>query len=134
MTNLFHVLVGASGLQMERQMAHTNSQNFDKRMERILRKHQRMSHGYVPVLTEDGLIVPAPKRRPIRLPLRLLSLVLIGVVAFKVMLYVAIGAGAYDQRVANLQAGTEWERVGAWIMTADPVTVWLAEQVVILKP
>jgi hypothetical protein len=126
--------MGASGLQMERQMTQANSQNFDKRMERILRKHQRMSHGYVPVLTEDGLIVPAPKRRPVRLPLRLIAFTLIGLMAFKIMLFVSIGDTAYEARVATLQAGSQWEQVGAWIMSADPVTVWAAEQIALLKP
>lgn len=115
-------------------MTQTNSQNFDKRMERILRKHQNIAHGYVPVLTEDGLIVAAPKKRPLRLPLRLFATTLILAMAFKVMLFVAIGQAAYNERVAALQAGGEWERVGAWIMTADPVTVWLAEQVRVVLP
>ena len=115
-------------------MAQTNSQNFDKRMERILRKHQNIAHGYVPVLTEDGLIVAAPKKRPLRLPLRLTAMTLVTAMAFKVMLFVAIGQSAYEERVARLQAGGDWERVGAWIMVADPVTVWLADQVAALKP
>lgn len=115
-------------------MAHTNSQNFDKRMERILRKHQNIAHGYVPVLTEDGLIVAAPKKRPLRLPLRLMATTLVLAMAFKIMLFVAIGETAYAERVASLQAGGEWERVGAWVMAADPVTVWVADQIAIFLP
>lgn len=114
-------------------MAHTNTQNFDKRLEKILRKHQKMSRGYVPTLTEDGLIVATPRRR-VRLPWRAGLFLLVVVISFKAFLLAAIGTAAYQDRIAGLQAGTQVERAGAWVMTADPLTVWLSDKIQLLKP
>ena len=110
-------------------MADANLQNFDKRMEKILRKHQRLSRGYVPAITDDGLIVARPKRS-VRLPWRSVLFLLVLGFGFKVFLYASIGPEAYQARVDRLAAGTEWEQVGAWAMAADPVTVAVSEQVV----
>lgn len=114
-------------------MAHANTQNFDKRLEKILRKHQKMARGYVPTLTEDGLIVATPRRR-VRLPWRAGLFLLVVLMGFKAILLSSIGTTAYAERVAGLQAGTQIERAGAWVMTADPVTVWLSEQIIQFKP
>ena len=108
-------------------MAEANLQNFDKRMEKILQKHQRLARGYVPAITEDGLIIAKPKRR-IVWPWRSVLFLLVVGMGFKVWLYSSIGPEAYNAKVARLSTGTQVEVVGAWAMTADPVTVAAAEQ------
>ena len=57
-----------------------------------------------------------------------IALVLIGIVAFKGIVHFELGAAGYDARVAQLAAGSTVERVGAWIMQADPLTLWVSEQ------
>ena len=108
-------------------MADANMRSFDKRMERIIRKHQRLARGYVPAITEDGLIVAKPKRS-INLPWRSVLILLVAGLGFKVYLFSTIGPEAYEARVARLAGGTQVEQVGAWAMTADPVTVAIAER------
>ena len=108
-------------------MADANLRSFDKRMERIVRKHQRLARGYVPAITEDGLIVAKPKRS-VKLPWRSVLLLLVVGFGFKMYLFASIGPEAYETRIARLAQGTQVERMGAWMMTADPVTVSVAER------
>ncbi len=116
-------------------MADAQFQEFDARMERILRKHQRLSRGYVTRVTKDGLIVARPRRRIGRyIPWRsVLGLLIIGMV-FKVLMFVNLGQTAYEERVARLASGTQVEQVGAYLLAADQATLWLAAKINELKP
>lgn len=111
-------------------MADANYHDFDKRMRRILRNHERLSHGHVTTVTRSGLIVARPRRRVFAwVPWRLiLALLIIGMVA-KVALYINLGPEAYGARVAELAQGTEVEQAGAYLMTADQATIWIAGKV-----
>lgn len=112
-------------------MADTNMQNFDRRMEKLIRKHQRLARGYVPAITDDGLIVARP-RRSIRLPWRPFLWLAVAAFVVKVAAVSILGPEAYNAKVADLTAGTEMQRVGAWVMNADPITVALSEQFAVL--
>ena len=79
-------------------MADANLRSFDKRMERIIAKHSRLSRGYVPAITEDGLIVAQPKRS-IWVPWRTMLFLLVVGMGFKIFLHATIGAGAYDHHI-----------------------------------
>ena len=46
----------------------------------------------------------------------------------KAGMHVAIGPDAYDYKVAALRSGTDVDRIGAWLLQADPVTLELAER------
>jgi hypothetical protein len=48
---------------------------------------------------------------------------------FKIGLVVALGAATYATRVGTLADGTAFERAGAWVMAADPSTLWVATQI-----
>ena len=112
-------------------MADSNMRNFDKRMEKILAKHSQLARGYRPAITEDGLIIAEPKRS-LWIPWRSVLFILVVGMGFKIFLHATIGAGAYDARVARLAAGTEIEQFGAWIMSADPITLAASAQVAAL--
>lgn len=116
-------------------MADANFQDFDARMARIVRQHQRLSKGYVTKVTRDGLIVARPRRRVVPfMPWRsVLGLLVVGMV-LKVMMFIHLGAEAYEDRVARLAAGSQIEQAGAYILQADPATLWLAAKVDELKP
>lgn len=116
-------------------MADTNFDKFDKRMARIMRNHERLSKGYVTKVTRDGLIVARPRRTLLDfIPWRTILILLIAAMAAKVFLYVQLGPEAYEARVANLAVGTELEKVGAYVLSADQATLWLASKVEELKP
>lgn len=111
-------------------MADANFDNFDRRLERILRQHQRLSKGYVTTVTRDGLIVARPRRRGLPfIPWRGILAALVLAFLVKVMLFVSMGAAAYEERVAHLAAGTPVEQVGAYVLAADQATLWIADKV-----
>ena len=105
---------------------------FDRRMRRINRRHSKLSHGYVTAVNDDGLVVAKPQRRGGSRMLRGLIFIAVVVVLFKGFLHAQLGAFAYQERVDSLAAGTVVEQAGAYVMTADPVTLWISSQVVSL--
>lgn len=52
----------------------------------------------------------------------------LAVFVLKAALYVSVGSASYEDRVAKLQAGEGFDPVGGWLMQADPVTLWISEQ------
>ena len=109
-------------------MSNSNLRNFDKRMEKILRHHHKLSQGYVATITDDGLIVAKPQRR-VRLPWRSILFLLVLGFGFKVGLHAYIGPEAYQARVDALAGGTGLEQIGAWAMTADTLTVAVSDHI-----
>ena len=97
-------------------------------MRRINRRHSRLSRGYVTSVNRDGLLVATPARRRTSVPLRGVVVIIAVLMLFKGFLHAQLGAPAYQIRVDKLAGGTSIEQVGAWIMTADPTTVWLSTQ------
>lgn len=41
----------------------------------------------------------------------------------------SVGSDSYTQRVERLQAGEGFDRMGGWLMQADPVTLFVADRV-----
>lgn len=111
-------------------MAGSNFDSFDRRMARINKNQERLSKGYVTRVTRDGLIVARPRRTLLgMIPWRfILALLVIGVGA-KVALYTNMGPETYQTEVARLAVGTQFEQVGAYVLSADQATVWLSGKV-----
>ena len=38
-----------------------------------------------------------------------------------------VGAATYDKRVEALQSGQSLDRLGGWLMQADPATLWVSQ-------
>jgi hypothetical protein len=95
---------------------------FQKRLRRIVRRHNRLVHGVRHKVTSDGLIVAKPRIYKPRFPLKGLLMLVAAAFLFKGYLYADIGAQAYNERVSDLSAGTVVEQAGAWMMFADPAT------------
>lgn len=110
-------------------MPDAQMQDFDNRLRRIDRRHRSLSRGFVLSVGKDGLIVARPSRDGLRFPWRGLLLVLVLMMAFKAVLYAQIGPADYAQRVERLASGTLAEQVGAFVLHADPVTLWVAEKI-----
>ena len=58
--------------------------------------------------------------------LRPAVLVLVALFVTKAVVHARIGAESYDYRIALLASGDGADRVGAWVLAADPVTLGLA--------
>ena len=69
---------------------------------------------------------PKSRRRSFVIPV--LFLLLCGFL-LKGMIFYAVGAQSYDDRVAMLKAGEGIEPVGGWLMQPEPVTVFVADKI-----
>ncbi len=102
---------------------------FNDRLRLLDRKHRAMSHGYVTRVQPDGLIIAKPRRQPIRISGRAVLVFVLAFIGFKAFLVANLGPLTYDERLARLNAGTVVEQAGAFVMQADPVTMYVAEQI-----
>lgn len=107
-------------------------EEFERRMRRISRRHSKLSHGYVTSVNDDGLVVAKPRRRGSRSTLRGVALIVIIIMLLKGVLHAQLGATAYDERIEKLAGGNPIEQAGAWVMVADPITLWLSANFVSL--
>jgi len=111
-------------------MADQNHVKFDRRLEKILREHRKLSRGYVTTVNHDGLVIARPKRAVGSTTLlRGLLLCLVTFMILKAFLYVRLGPEAYAARTVQMEGGSVVDTVGAWAMTMDPATLWLATQI-----
>ncbi|MDD9923926.1 MAG: hypothetical protein OXQ92_16845 [Boseongicola sp.] len=110
-------------------MSASQNADFDRRMRRISRRHTKLSHGYVTSVNDDGLVVAKPKRRGNGTTLRGVLIMVAVIMLFKGVLHAQLGPTAYQERVDRLADGNFVEQAGAWIMTAEPVTVWLSQNI-----
>lgn len=110
-------------------MSASQFDEFDRRMRRISKRHSKLSNGYVTSVNPDGLVVAKPQRRSYRGLVRGLIILFAVMMIFKGVLHAQLGANAYEARVDALKQGTVVEQSGAWIMTPDPVTLWISSKV-----
>jgi len=68
---------------------------------------------------------PVRQRRPL---LRVLIFAFVCVFGLKGAILYNVGPESYEARVARLQGGEDFDKLGAWMMQADPVTVWVSDQ------
>lgn len=102
--------------------------HFTKRLNKLGRKHAKMTHGYTTRISKDGLIIVTPKRaKRGTAGLQLIIFAVMGLFIFKAFALASIGPDAYADRVATLEAGTVVEQAGAYVMSADPVTTAIAQ-------
>lgn len=52
----------------------------------------------------------------------------------KGMIHYYVGTQTYENRVSSLAAGSGFDPVGAWLMHADPVTLWVSGQMQAMLP
>lgn len=73
---------------------------------------------------------PAQRRSPV---LRIVVLVAVCAFGLKAAIHATVGPENYQQRVERLVSGEGFDRLGGWLMQADPVTVWLSRQITAAK-
>lgn len=107
-------------------MSGSQMNDFDDRLRRIDRRNRTLSRGFVLAVDRDGLIVARPETRRFRFPWRVLLFLLVAVLGFKTMLHAYIGPESYGERLDRLAGGTVAERMSAYVLHADPVTIWVS--------
>ena len=107
-------------------MAQANTP-FDKRLKKIVRKHDQLNGGSVKRMRPDGLIVEEPRRFRLRLPLRGIGTAVILGFMLKGLFLASIGADSYNDRVVTLARGDTLSGAMAWLMQPDAVTTFIAE-------
>lgn len=104
-----------------------NLQDFYRRIDRV---ENARTNGYgfeaVGTLGRSAYRQRPRRRWSILKPVFMVCLIML---ALKGVIHNSIGAATYDQRVAALTAGTGIDRLGAFLMTADPVTLWISDQI-----
>jgi len=90
---------------------------------RIARIEKARSKGYgfeaVGTLGRSHYFRPSRKRRSVVGPLMMIMVCSVGL---KGLIHSRIGASIYDARVEQLVSGQGFERLGGYLMTADPVS------------
>ena len=108
-------------------MADAQLREFYSRVHRIRKNYSRGGGFEAPGTLGRAYFVPPPVRPlPLGRILRPMVYTLVAVTVLKAMILVEIGAAAYADRLAVLQRGDSLARIGAVIMTADPVTDHIA--------
>lgn len=107
-------------------MADPNINDFYKRVARIERA-RKTGFGFeaAGTLGRSYYTQSTPQRRSILGPV--LFLLVCGFL-FKGVMYSQVGPELYNQRVSDLMAGEGIERVGGWLMQAEPVTLLAAQK------
>jgi len=107
----------------------TSFKEFDGRLRSIERKAKAMANGYTPKVKKNGLIEMEPTKPPMvrRLPIRSLALLVAGGLGYKAWLLTSLGPVAYSAKLAGLASGGAVDRVGAFLMQADPATKMIAD-------
>lgn len=104
-----------------------NLQDFYRRIDRVeMARTRGLGFEATGTLGRSAYRRPAARRWSILKPVLLVCLVML---ALKGVIHHKIGAATYDQRVAGLMAGDGIDRLGAFLMTADPVTLWISGQI-----
>ena len=106
-------------------MTDPNRDDFYNRVARLERAHaQGLGHEATGALGRSAFFRPSRRRVPL---LRGSVFVLAAVMGMKATLYGGIPEEMYLGRIAALKQGTAIERVGAYLMSPDPITVWIVD-------
>ncbi|MBE9638913.1 hypothetical protein [Salipiger mangrovisoli] len=102
--------------------------SFERRQRAVTQKHRKLAQGYVTKISRHGVIEHKPIRK-LKTP-RVGSLVpvltvLMGMAAFKGLMLANLGAANYAEHVETLAKGSFADRLGAWVLGVDPVTLWI---------
>lgn len=105
-----------------------NIKDFYERVGRLNKAHaQGFGFEAVGVLGRSHYYRPARKNR-FKLVLPVIFILMAGF-TLKGAIYYFVGAQTYEGRVADLQNGEGFDKLGAALMSPDKVTLWVAETI-----
>jgi hypothetical protein len=99
---------------------------FKARLDHVMDRHRRINAGVVYKMDRTGLIRGFPADRRQKFPVAGLALIIAAGLLFKAFIYVDIGAGNYADKIAVFAGDNIATRIGAWVLQADPATVFIA--------
>ncbi|AZL58423.1 hypothetical protein EI545_05995 [Tabrizicola piscis] len=109
-----------------------NLNEFYSRVSRIEKTHAK-GYGFEAAGTLGRKVPSRTGSRLFKLVKPLAFALLVGV-ALKGTIHYYIGAQTYESRVSALAVGEGIDPVGAWLMHADPVTLYVSSQLQALLP
>ena len=109
-----------------------NLNEFYSRVSRIEKSHAK-GYGFEAAGTLGRRAPSRTGARMLKLMKPLVLALLVGVL-LKATIHYYIGAQTYESRVSALAAGQGIDPVGAWLMHADPVTLYVSGQMQALLP
>ncbi len=109
-----------------------NLNDFYSRVSRIEKAHAK-GYGFEATGTLGRSSSAHRKARSLKFIKPLVFAMLVGA-GLKGMIHYYVGSETYQTRVDALVLGEGFDPVGAWIMQADPVTLWISGQLQTLAP
>lgn len=106
-------------------MANSQMNEFLGRVERVERMHRRGLGFEAPGTLGRSAYREQTRRTSLTRPL--FVFLAVGLI-LKAALLIQIGESDYKTKVDRLRAGDSLERIGAYVMQADPMTVWIAQK------
>jgi hypothetical protein len=103
-----------------------NLNDFYSRVSRIEKSHAK-GYGFEAAGTLGRKASTRSGSRLLKLVKPLVMALAVGV-GVKGVIHYYVGAQTYESRVSALAAGQGFDPVGAWLMHADPATLWVSAQ------
>ena len=110
-------------------MSEVQFQEFDRRVNAIHHRRKKLAKGYRVAVDRNNLLVAKPTRRGFEFPFVGVMVLAVCLVLIKAILFSSLGEATYSERVAKLKEGTVVEQVGAFVMTPEPLTMWIVGQI-----
>lgn len=109
-----------------------NLNDFYSRVSRIEKSHAK-GYGFEAAGTLGRKSATRSGRRLLKVAKPLVLALAMGL-CLKGIIHYYVGAQTYEVRVSALAAGEGFDPVGAWLMHADPATLWISGQLQSLLP
>jgi hypothetical protein len=109
-----------------------NLNDFYSRVSRIEKSHAK-GYGFEAAGTVGRRTAGRGARRVMKLVKPAVVVLALGF-GLKGVIHYYVGAQTYESRVSALAAGDGFDPVGAWLMHADPATLWVSGQLQGLLP
>lgn len=93
---------------------------------------RRSNQDYITIVDRNGLIQVLPRRKErtrFWAPFKVLALFAVLLTLFKALALLNVGLFDYEEELAVLQAGNAFEKAGAFVLQADPLTMTIFQQV-----
>ncbi len=116
------------GANCEIKMEYVNT-TFAERVQRLNKKDKAMPNGLGTTVNCNGESVICKRKTRDFNPRRGLAIIMLVFFGMKGMFYEQLGPITYSGRISSLEQGVLIERWGAKLMQADPVTLWVSEQI-----
>ena len=77
----------------------------------------------------DGVELARRRKHSRLYPLPQIAQFALAYIAFKVFLFLQMGAGSYGAKITLLSDGNMMERIAAKVMSLDPLSIWIIDGV-----